>query len=175
MLLESGHRSMVAWNFMFSICFLSISLSICARMERSRFEAKWEPERPLYTRAKNRSTNSRKRERRGDRERGHALAKSEARDLRFNQSGESREPSLCDETHNEKKSWAGEKSSCCREWALEHRMAKCENWPETEPIFIYVQFVSAFYTMPYDCRMRHPLSILFQGLCVYIHGEKFRQ
>lgn len=50
--------------------------------------------------------NGRKRERRG-RERGHALAKSEARDLRFNQSGESREPSLCDETHNEKKILGG--------------------------------------------------------------------
>lgn len=33
--LESGHLSMVAWNFMFSICFLSISLSIWASMERS--------------------------------------------------------------------------------------------------------------------------------------------
>ena len=39
MLFESGHRSMVAWNFIFSICFLSISLSIWARMARSRFEA----------------------------------------------------------------------------------------------------------------------------------------
>ena len=87
MLLESGHRSIVAWNFMFSICFLSISLSICARMERSRFEAKWEPERPLYTRAKNRSTKERKRE--GRRERGHALLMSVARDLSFNQSAES--------------------------------------------------------------------------------------
>lgn len=86
MLLESGHRSIVAWNFMFSICFLSISLSICARMERSRFEAKWEPERPLYTRAKNRST---KRKREGRRERGHALLMSVARDLSFNQSAES--------------------------------------------------------------------------------------
>jgi hypothetical protein len=174
MLLESGHRSMVAWNFMFSICFLSISLSICARMERSRFEAKWEPERPLYTRAKNRSTNSRKRERRGERERTRP-GKVRSTWPPFQPIGwEPRAESMWWNTQR-KKILGGRESSCCREWALEHRMAKCENWPETEPIFIYVQFVSAFYTMPYDCRMRHPLSILFQGLCVYIHGEKFGQ
>lgn len=81
MLLESGHRSMVAWNFMFSICFLSISLSIWARIARSRFEEKWEPERPLYTRPNNRSTREAKDEGRED-----TPNESVARDLLFNQS-----------------------------------------------------------------------------------------
>ena len=50
MLLESGHRSIVAWNFMFSICFLSMSLSIAAKIERSSFDAKYGGlSRRLYT------------------------------------------------------------------------------------------------------------------------------
>lgn len=51
-------------------------------------------------------------------------------------------------------------------------MAKCENWPETEPIFIYVQFVSTFYTIPYDCRMRQPIVHLISRLmCVHTRRE----
>lgn len=50
MLFERGHRSIVAWNFMFSICFLSISLSIWAKMARSSFEEEMAAEAPaLYT------------------------------------------------------------------------------------------------------------------------------
>lgn len=45
----------------------------------------------------------------GGRERGHALAKSEARDLRFNQSGESRVYVMKHTTKN--KSWAGERAA----------------------------------------------------------------
>lgn len=56
MLFDRGHRSMVAWNFMFSICFLSMSLSIWARIVGSSLKPEWVPQRPLYTQAKNRST-----------------------------------------------------------------------------------------------------------------------
>lgn len=80
-------------------------------MERSRFEAKWEPERPLYTTAKNRSTNSRKRERKGgEREDTPWQSQKHVTSVSTNRvRAESRVYVMKHTTKN--KSWAGERAA----------------------------------------------------------------